>query len=268
MDKYDRHLEFLIQVLPNQSVATCQDFFLATCKRDVCKALFFLLQPTESSEILLEKFLQTNNKESELQIKLLDAMLHWYCPNPSFTKIVTQVSKGIPIKIDSATITRLKKFRRVPPKQMLFQWFELLNNTTDSVILYLLTGLRVFDWSLEPCWTYIDYYANSTNLEVLKAALTLLAKMPQGILKSVATLDKHLKNSKTRFYALTAMQQTTSIPPTLLTNLLSPIINDYQRLVYTKGQMNDLWQEFRLVQNIAKNNGLVLSIPNISLERF
>ena len=46
MDKYDLQLEFLIQALPHQTKETCETVFLSVAKRDLRKALFYLLQPS------------------------------------------------------------------------------------------------------------------------------------------------------------------------------------------------------------------------------
>ncbi|MBL4649936.1 MAG: hypothetical protein JKY03_09400, partial [Aureispira sp.] len=103
---------------------------------------------------------------------------------------------------------------------------------------------------------------------IAKAALVLLAEMPTGIQKSILTIGGHLKNSKMRFHALIAMQNATKLPPLLLTNLLNPIITEYRQLINRQGRMNDLWEEYRLIQVILKNNGVSLSIPDIGLGRF
>ncbi len=45
MDKYDKHLQFLIEVFPDIEENTCRDIFLQVAKRDIRKALFYMLQP-------------------------------------------------------------------------------------------------------------------------------------------------------------------------------------------------------------------------------
>lgn len=268
MDKYEQHLQFLFKVFPNQNRDLCHEVFLNTAKRDLCKALFYLLQPQSSLEELLDQLEASNSSQVDLQIELLDSIVHWYCPNPSFRKIVGQAAKGLPIKIDSASIDRLKKFRRLPRKEMLQRWFQLVANSQETVLLQFLKRLIGYGHALEPCWATIDWYAQSKHQEISKAALNLLATMPNGIQKSIGTLTQHLRHPKMRFYALSAMQQSRAIPPQLLKSLLDPIFREYRTLMNQQGQINDLWQEFRLAQNIAQNNGLVWSIPDISLGRF
>jgi hypothetical protein len=268
MDKYDQQLEFLIQALPHQTKETCQTVFLSVAKRDLRKALFYLLQPdTELEEVLA--FLRHNTSDIPAQqMEWVDRLMHWYCPNTSYKKIVKQAAKGIPVLLDGTTISRLKTFRRPPRKEMFQQWFQLMDNRSDVVVLYFIKCLRSFDRELEPFWGYIDGYARSSNLDIAKAALVLLAQMPTGIQKSVITIGGYLKSPQMRFHALIAMQNATRLSTPLLSNLLNPIITEYRQLVNRQGRMNDLWEEYRLIQVILKNNGVSLSIPDIGLGRF
>lgn len=268
MDKYDQQLEFLIQALPHQTKETCQTVFLSVAKRDVRKALFYLLQPdTELEEVLA--FLRHNTSDIPAQqMEWIDRLMHWYCPNTSYKKIVKQAAKRSPTLLDGTTISRLKTFRRPPRKEMFQQWFQLMDNRSDVVVLYFIKCLRSFDRELEPFWGYIDGYARSSNLDIAKAAFVLLAQMPTGIQKSVITIGGYLKNPKMRFHALIAMQNATGLSTPLLSNLLNPIIAEYRQLINRQGRMNDLWEEYRLIQVILKNNGVSLSIPDIGLGRF
>jgi hypothetical protein len=268
MDKYDQQLEFLVQALPHQTKETCQTVFLSVAKRDLRKALFYLLQPEMELEKVLA-FLRHNPSEVPAQqIEWIDRLMHWHCPNSSYKKIVQQATKGRPLLLENTTISRLKTFRRPPRKEMFQQWFQLMDNRSDPVVLHFLQCLRSFDRELEPFWAYIDAYARSFNLEVAKAALVLLAQMPTGIQKSVITIGGHLKNPKMCFHALIAMQNATELSPPLLSTMLHPIITEYKQLINKQGRMNDLWEEYRLIQVILKNNGVRLSIPDIGLGRF
>jgi hypothetical protein len=268
MDKYDQHLEFLIQALPHQTKETCQDVFLSVAKRDLRKALFHLLQPDIEEEELLALLRHNTSNIPEQQMEWVDRLMHWYCPNTSYKKIISQAAKGIPISIDGPAISRLKIFRRPPRKDMFKQWFQLMDNRSDEVLLYFIKCLRSFDRELEPFWGYIDGYARSSNLEVAKAALVLLAQMPTGIQKSVITIGNYLSNPKMRFHALVAMQNTTKLSTPLLSNLFNPIIAEYRQLINRQGPKNDLWEEYRIIKVILKNNGVRLSIPDIGLGRF
>lgn len=268
MDKYDQQLEFLIQALPHQTKETCQTVFLSVAKRDLRKALFYLLQPDTELEELLA-FLRHNSSDiPEQQMEWVDRLMHWYCPNSSYKKIVQQASKGIPLQLDNTTIGRLKTFRRPPRKEMFQRWFQLMDNRSDAVVLYFAKCLRSFDRELEPFWAYIDGYARSSNLDIAKAALVLLAQMPTGVQKSIFTIGGHLRNPKMRFHALIAMQNAMELSAPLLGNLLNPIITEYRQLINKQGRMNDLWEEYRLIQVILKNNGVRLSMPDIDLGRF
>jgi len=268
MDKYDQQLEFLVQVLPHKTKETCQTVFLSVAKRDVRKALFYLLQPDIALEELLALLRHNSSDIPAQQMEWVDRLMHWYCPNTSYKTIVKQAAKGVPIPLENSTISRLKTFRRPPRKEMFQQWFQLMDNRSDLVRLYFIKSLRSFDRELEPFWGYIDGYARSSNLDIVKAALVLLAQMPTGIQKSILTIGGHLKNPKMRFHALVAMQNATELSPPLLSNLLNPIITEYRQLLGRQGPKNDLWEEYRLIQVILKNNGVRLSIPDIGLSRF
>ncbi len=261
MDKYDRHLNFLIKALPGIDAEVCTNVFLNDAKRDVRKALFFLLQPKEEKEDLMDSFPVTESAEE--QVVLLNKILHCYCPNESFTKIVGLLSKGKPCKIDTATLPKLKNFRRVPRTDFLRKLFLLVQKSDPNVIVTLLTILRPFGRELEPFWATIDAYANFRNTDIAKAALNLLSKMPSGVQKSIMTFANHTANPEMCIPALSAMQHVYDLDSKMVINLFSPLINEYRRLMPSQGKMNDLWEEFRLLQRILKNNGVILSIPDI-----
>ena len=266
MDKYDRHLQFLMAAFPDKGEETCKEVFLSTAKRDVRKALFFLTQPALDAATLLEAMATATTVEK--QIAQAEQWLHCYCPNKMYTKVVKQLGKGKPMKIDTATLPKLKLFRRPPPKAVLQQLLLKMQGLPNPVWSVVLKGLRPFGRELEAFWATIDFYANAEDEGVIRAALDLLAEMPTGIHKSIMTLTNYLRNPKMRFYALSAMQNTKGLSASLLLDLLFPIVQEYRQLSIPDGPMNDLWQEFRLARMIAENNGVRWSIPDIRLERF
>lgn len=268
MEKYDLHLQFLVQAFPMLEEQVCHSVFLDTAKRDIRKALFFLFQPQEELEQLLSKFSALKSNQVEEQQAILQKILHCYCPNDSYTQVVAQVERGIPIQIDSETLPKLKNFRRAPRKEILQQIFRLMATSPKEIVVQLLEGLRPFGRELEPLWARVDAYANYKEKEIAVAALNLLAQMPLGVQKSIATFAKYCRDLEMCFHALSAMQTVTSLAPSLLIGIFNPIITEYRRLTISQGKMNDLWEEFRLIQQIARNNGFVLSIPDISLGRF
>lgn len=268
MDKYTQHLNFLITVLPEKGEATCQEVFLHTAKRDVRKALFFLFQPQESAEELLKKLSEIPNNQPTTQIVELEKILHSFCPNASYTNIVGQLSKGKPLPIDTETLGKLKAFRRAPRKEFLQELFKICADAETEVLIYLLDGLLPFGREVEPFWNIVDNYAKKFDTKLARTALDLLAQMPTGVHKSISTFSKYCTDPKMRFHALSAMQQTMGLSPRLLATIFDPILSEYRRLCTTQGTMNDLWEEFRLIRNIAQNNGLRLSIPDINLGRF
>lgn len=266
MDKYDKHLQFLIEALPEKGAEHCTDVFLNQAKRDVRKALFFLFKPEQEEDELLSLWESVTEKEDQLEI--LRQCLHSYCPNESYTKVVGALSKGKPFRIDTATLPKLKNFRRAPRKETLQQWFKLVQGVHKDVLVALLKGVQPFGRELEPLWATIDAHAYHPDKEVIKASLNLLARMPTGVQKSIMTFSRYLNHPEARFYALSAMNRTTGLSDKLLIGLFNPILTEYRKLASTKGAMNDMWEEFRLIQSILKNNGVRLSIPDISLGRF
>jgi hypothetical protein len=253
-------------VFPDIEKTTCRETFLQVAKRDIRKALFFMIQPQITEDELLKNFALSKNKEE--QVYLLKQILDWYCPNKTYTKIVNQLAKGIPFTIDTATLPKLKMFRRAPRIERLKQLLELVATSDLVVAESLLILLQPFGRELEPMWSRIDAYANYNNFNLAKAAITLLSKMPTGIHKSMMTFSNHCANPKMCFHVLSSMQNAKNLPSKVLVNMFSPIIAEYKRLATNQGAMNDLWQEFRLVQQILKNNGVVLSIPDIRLGPF
>jgi hypothetical protein len=266
MDKYDRHLQFLITAFPDIPEEVCREAFLVVAKRDLRKALLFLLQPEDDINVLLDNFAESSNTEK--QIELLNKIFHCYCPNTSYTKIVKNLSSGKPFNIDTATLPKLKKFRRAPRKEVLQKMFQIIAGADAAVLIPFLKGLQSFGRETELMWAKIDSYANHANIEVVRAALDLLAKMPTGVHKSINTFSVHCSNPRMCFYALLSMQNTIGLSSKLLVDMLNPVITAYRKLAMTKGPKNDLWEEFRLVQRIFKNNGVVLSIPDVNLGRF
>lgn len=268
MDKYDKHLAFLIAALPEKGEANCKEVFLNIAKKDVRKALFFLFQPQETAEELLTNLTQNASNQAIMQIAELEKILHAFCPNASYSAIVGQLCKGNPFHIDTETEGKLKIFRRAPRKEFLQELFKICAGSETAVLIYLLNGLQPFGREVEPFWNIVDNYAKHSDTTLARAALNLLALMPTGVHKSILTFSKYCTDPNMRFYALSAMQDTMGLSPKLLMTIFDPILSEYRRLCTTQGTMNDLWEEFRLIRNIAQNNGLRLSIPDINLGRF
>lgn len=268
MDKYDLHLRFLIEALPDFGEEACRHAFLEHAKRDVRKALFFLFQPQEAVEDLMTKLESLESHQTQEQQTVLKQIFYCYCPNNAYSAVVSKLEKGIPFKIDSETLPKLKAFRRAPRKELIQTLFRLLASSDKEVIIQLLEDLQPFGRELEPLWATVDAYANYKDKKVAKAALNLLARIPMGVQKSIITFAKHCASPEMCFHALSAMQLVEGLPPSLLLGIFNPIIKEYRRLMVSQGKMNDMWEEFRLVQQIARNNGVILSIPDLDLGRF
>jgi hypothetical protein len=265
MDKYDKHLQFLQLALPF-SEQLCTDIFVKKSKRDVRKALFFLLQPEASIEQILQDLKQKDNVHD--QIECLQLILHCYCPNASYSAVLRKASKGLPIKLDTVSLKKLKQFRRAPRKEVFQHIFNCLNGADATVILFLLCGIRPFGRELVPFLDTINAYANGSDTSVIKAALQVLSQIPQGIQNSIVTFARYSTHPELSMTALKEMQSVYDLPGQLLIQLFSPLIDAYRQRIPAQGTMNDWWPEFRLLRQVLYNNGVVLNLPEIQLGKF
>ncbi len=265
MDKYDKHLQFLQQALPFSS-QHCSDVFKLEAKRDVRKALFFMLQPSRNTDELLTDLIQSKNPTT--QIESLHLLFHHYCPNSSYSAIVAKLSKGTPIKIDTISLEKLKLFRRAPRKEILARFFDAVSGADTTVVVELLRCLRPFGRELSPMWSRIDAYANSQNIAVVKAALQLLSTLPQGVQKSIMTFARYATHPELAMISLNEMQSVYDMSGQLLVRLFNPLIDAYRQLIPAQGKGNDWSQEFNLLVRVLRNNGVVLNLPDIQWGRY
>jgi len=263
-DKLEKQLHFLQLVFPKRK-KECVTVFREN-KRNIRKTLYCLLQPQASEEELLAEWDETTSTEEKKEI--IDQLLHHYCPNVSYTIIVNNLKKGEPLKLGTQTTKKLTQFRRAPRKEQVKKWLDLVKGETPAVIVHLLDGMRPFGRNIKSFWSSIDGFAYHTDEEVIKSALRLLAEIPDGVQKSIMTFARYCRQEKTRLYALNAMQQVYDLPASVLTTVLQPIVKEYRRLAIADGPMNDLWQEFKIIRSIYRNNGIRLTIPEIDLGRF
>lgn len=265
MDKYDKHLQFLQLALPF-SEQLCADVFVEKSKRDIRKALFLLLHPEATVEQLLQDLGKKNNALD--QIECLRLVLHCYCPNASYSAVLNKASKGDPLKLDTVSLKKLKQFRRVPRKEILQRLFNCLNGADTTVVLFFLRGIRPFGRALAPFLDTIIAYANDSDIPVIKAALQLLSKIPQGVQNSMVTFARYSMHPQLSMTALSEMQSVYDLPGQLLIQLFSPLIDAYRQCIPAQGTMNDRWPEFRLLRQVLYNNGVVLNLPEIQLGKF
>lgn len=263
MDKYDRHLEFLT-VVTDFDEEQCKTVFMEA-KRDVRKALWYLLQPQQSKNELFEQYSLASTDE-EKSAKLEELFAH-FCPNASFNTIAKQVKKGKLYKLDTVTAKKLGLFRRPPNKEELAVLITNATTKHPKTLLTLLKGLPFFGRELLSHLFTIQKLTEQENIEVAKAALDLIGYIPNGAEKAIMTLWTHLSNPELRFHALKAMQHAYQLSPEFLYKIFQPLVVEYERLSRSEGPINDLWEEVRMMRTIMRNNGGDLWIPTINVGR-
>lgn len=258
MDTYALQVEFITQALPQHSPATCQQVFYEVAKKDIRKAIYYLLQPQQDAEASLQQLEQTPSLEH-----LEEVLLH-YCPNKAYQHLVHQAAKGQPFELEKRLLERLKNFKRAPRKAVLEQIWKLVEQE-DALLLAYLEGLKYYSHELSTIWPSINQCLLHKQEAIVKMALELLAQMPQGVERSLPNITALLQQPQWQFKALKALQQARNLPSSTVQSLVQPILNSYRKLPHKK---NNLWPEFRIIQSIASNNQVHLTLPDIDLGTF
>lgn len=258
MDPYEVQLKFITQALPQFAPEECRRVFYEVAKRDIRKAIYFLLQADSSPEESLAQL------EAQPSITSLTEILHQYCPNKSYQKIVHRAAKGQPFVVDARILERLQQFKRAPRKEVLLQIWARVEQE-DELLLAYLQGLKYFSHELLAIWEQIDNCLVHKNEAIVKIALELLTCMPQGVERSLARITYLLRQPEWQFKALSTLQNARDIPALTVRRMIQPIFDAYRK---QNTKRNNLLPEFRIIQSIAKNNHVHLTIPDLDLERF
>lgn len=252
MDKHEKNLLFL-KAVAGRPESECESVFLRN-KRDLRLALFDLLKPQGTDKASL--FQQYKEATAEaIRIEMLEQLLLHFCPNPPFLEICSAFKKGKTPKLDFETAEKLLAFRRGPTKEEVNILFDNLQASETRAATRLLQGLNEFGREIAHQLQYIGMMADADDLELAKAALLLIPKIQGGIEKSLMLYWQKVNEPELRFTALNALQSARNLNPDLLFQIFSPIMQEYERLCRSQGEMNDLWPEYNMIRNILSKNG-------------
>lgn len=258
MDPYELQLKFITEALPQQEPEHCHHIFYDVAKRDIRKAIYYLLQPSRTLEESLEIL------ENTPTVDHLEEVLSQYCPNKAYQQLVHQAAKDQPFKIEKRLLERLQQFKRAPRKAILQQIWKVVAEE-DNLLLAYLKGLQYYSHELLHLWSSIDRCLLHKQEDIVKMALELLVQMPQGVERSLPRITYLLRQPTWQFKALKALQQAHNLPPLTVRQLIQPILDAYRKF---PNKRNNLWPEFRIIQSIARNNQVHLTLPDLDLERF
>lgn len=265
-EEYEAQLAFVQAALPELDAEHCRHVYYEVARRDICKALHYLIQPERPIEALLEQWQNPALDAAARQACLRD-MLHHYCPNDRFQTVVHGAARYEPLPVTSRVLQRLQQYQRAPRAATLEQWWAGIAPNEEALALYLLEELRYYSRALEPSWAVIDRYAQHANPSIARAALELLVRLPGGVARSMGTLQRLLRQPERQLHALQALQHARGLSAGLVQALVHPIVQAYQQLERQEGHPNNLSGEYALARNIARNNGVPLTITNLNLGR-
>ena len=252
IDKHEQNLIFLQSVV-NQESNQVEAVFLLH-KKDLRLALFDLLKPIGIDKASLFEDYKAANSEA-VRITLLSQILLHFCPNPAFYEVLAKLNKGQSPKLDRETAEKLTNFRRGPNKQEVNLLFDAMQPTETKLGAELLKGLSDFGREIAHQLPYISIMADADDLELAKAALLLIPKIPAGIEKSIMLYWQKVNEPALRFTALNALQFARNLNPDLLYQMFTPLIQAYERLSMSEGAINELWPEMNMVRSILSKNG-------------
>ncbi len=251
MSTHEKNFSFLVSVVPF-GVEHCEEVFIRH-KRDLRLALFELLQPDKSKVILLEEY--ENRGTEEEGIEVLGKLFYHYCPNPKFKDILLHMQQGKSLRPAPESAEKLKIFRRGPSRQEINRLFDSLQPTDTTLATCLLKGLQDFGREAADQLPYIMAIADADTPTLAQAALMLIPQIPEGIEKAILLYWRALAIPELRFTALNALQYARNLNPDLLFQMFSPILQEYERLCRSEGEMNSLWPEFNMIRNVLSKNG-------------
>jgi hypothetical protein len=252
MTIHEKNLIFL-KAVAGRSEADCEAAF-ALHKRDMRLALFDLLKPEETDKAsLLQAYKEEASEEKRME--LLPLIFGHFCPNPRFREILLELKQRKTPKLDPQTEEKFLVFRRGPNKEELNILFDALRSSDIRLATKLLQSLQDFGRESEHLLNYIMMMGEAADVELAKAALMLIPHIPAGIEKALMLYWQALSRPELRFHALNAMQAAKNLNPDLLFDIFTPILQEYERLCRSEGEMNSLWPEFNMIRNILSKNG-------------
>ena len=258
MDPYEIQLDFITQAIPQQTPDVCKQVFYDVAKKDIRKAVYYLLQPQRTVEESLTLL------ETMPNVEHLQEVLHQYCPNKTYQQLVHQATKGHPFLLEKRLLERLKTFKRAPRKATLEQIWSIVE-TDDLLLLTYLEGLKYYSHELAQLWPHINQCLLHEQEEIVKMCLELLIRMPQGVEKSLINITYLLRQAEWQFKALKALQNAQNLPAHTVRALIKPILDAYRK---HPNKQNNLLPEIRIIQSIARNNRVHLTLPDVDLGRF
>jgi hypothetical protein len=258
MDPYELQLDFITQAIPQQTPEVCKQVFYEVAKKDIRKAIYYLLQPNQTVEESLERL------ESAPNLEHLEEVLHQYCPNKTYQQLVHQAAKGHPFLLEKRLLERLKSFKRAPRKAVLQQIWSIVESD-DTLLLAYLQGLKYYSHELAQLWPNINQGLLHQQEEIVKMCLELLIRMPQGVDKSLIHITYLLRQPEWQFKALKTLQNAQNLPAHTVRALVKPILDAYRK---HPNKQNNLLPEIRIIQSIARLNSVHVTLPDIDLNRF
>lgn len=258
MDPYEVQLDFITQAIPQQTPTVCRKVFYEVAKKDIRKAVYYLLQPPRTVEASLALL------ETMPNLVHLEELLHQYCPNKTYQQLIHQAAKGHPFLLEKRLLERLKSFKRAPRKATLQQIWSIVESD-DPLLLAYLQGLKHYSHELAQLWSNINQCLLHEQEEIVKMCLELLIRMPQGVEKSLINITDLLRQPEWQFKALKALQNAQNLPAYTVRTLVKPILDAYRK---HPNKQNNLLPEIRIIQSIARNNRVHLTLPDIDLSRF
>lgn len=249
---HEKSLAFLKSVSERSASET--EAVFALHKRDLRLALFDLLKPEGTDKKALFEQYQFEGDEMQ-RIKILKQILFHFCPNAKFKNIILALKQGKTTALAPETAEKLVIFRRVPNREEVNLLFDSLQSTDNKLATELLEGLTDFGREIAPQLKYIMMMGEANDTALAKAALMLIPKIPEGIENAIILYWQSLAREDLRFYALNALQYAKNLNPDLLFQMFTPILQEYERLCRSEGEMNSLWPEFNMIRNILSKNG-------------
>jgi hypothetical protein len=223
-------------------------------KKDLRLALLDLLKTGHTDKTLLFEQFVTEKDEGK-RIDILHQLMQQFCPNSRFKEIILALKQRKTPKIAHETAEKLYVFRRAPNKNEINQLFDSLNSGDIKLATALLEALTDFGAEIRHQLNYIMMMAESTDKSLAKAALMLIPKIPQGTEDAILVYRYALGDAELRFTALNALQYSYNLNPEMLFEMFTPILQEYERLCRSEGEMNSLWPEFNMIRNILSKNG-------------